>query len=57
MSASSGRNGWCDVCSHTNNEHNYYTCEARSYQKKFKVCQTGSHEEWGVSYSAYILYK
>ncbi|EFW13392.1 predicted protein [Coccidioides posadasii str. Silveira] len=48
MSASSGVNGWCDVCRHPNNEHNYYTCTATGCRKKFKICQTGSHVEFNM---------
>ncbi|KAK4119393.1 hypothetical protein N657DRAFT_581818 [Parathielavia appendiculata] len=56
MSASSGVDGWCNVCSHANNEHNYYTCEAKGCRKKFKVCQTGSHQEWEIE-AGYVLCK
>ncbi|KAH7008747.1 hypothetical protein EDB80DRAFT_447168 [Ilyonectria destructans] len=57
MSASSGAKGWCSICSHPNNEHNSYTCEARGCRKKFKVCQTGSHDEWGAQEGVYVLCK
>jgi hypothetical protein len=55
MSASSGTKGFCSVCGHANNEHNSYTCEAKSCRKKFKVCQTGSHP--GETQGAYVLCK
>jgi hypothetical protein len=55
MSASSGSKGVCSVCSHANNEHNSYTCEAQDCRKRFKVCQTGSHQDAGNG--AYVLCK
>lgn len=55
MSASSGMKGWCDVCGHHNNEHNYHTCEAAQCRKKFKVCQVGDHE--GTENGEYVLCK
>ncbi|KAI0388308.1 hypothetical protein F5Y17DRAFT_453337 [Xylariaceae sp. FL0594] len=55
MSASSGASGFCKACNHTNNEHNYYTCEAQGCRKKFKVCQTGNHDS--VDSGAYVLCK
>nr|KMM71103.1 hypothetical protein CPAG_07410 [Coccidioides posadasii RMSCC 3488] len=57
MSASSGVNGWCDVCRHPNNEHNYYTCTATGCRKKFKICQTGSHVEFNITGHEYVLCK
>ena len=55
MSASSGSKGVCGVCGHANNEHNSYTCEARGCRKKFKVCQTGSHQD--ARNGTYVLCK
>lgn len=57
MSASSGSKGFCNVCSHANNEHNTYTCDVKGCRKKFKVCQTGSHVEWNVEEGVYVLCK
>lgn len=57
MSASSGSKGFCNVCSHANNEHNTYTCDVKGCRKKFKVCQTGSHMEWNAEDGAYVLCK
>ncbi|KAL4927729.1 uncharacterized protein BDV17DRAFT_116521 [Aspergillus undulatus] len=57
MSASSGQSGFCDICSHANNEHNYYTCTAQGCRKRFKICQTGSHQEFNIAGNIYVLCK
>ncbi|QSS56810.1 hypothetical protein I7I53_05124 [Histoplasma capsulatum var. duboisii H88] len=57
MSASSGVSGWCDFCQHLNNEHTYYTGTATGCRKKFKICQTGSHAEFGITGHEYVLCK
>jgi hypothetical protein len=46
MSASSGVDGFCtnSSCGHANNEHNYYTCKEYKCRKKWKICQTMSHD-------------
>ncbi|EZF23174.1 hypothetical protein H112_04073 [Trichophyton rubrum D6] len=43
MSASSGLKGFCDICSHANNEHRQYKCNACNQPKKWKICQQPSH--------------
>ncbi|KAG4412785.1 hypothetical protein IFR04_014076 [Cadophora malorum] len=62
QSASSGRPGWCQVCSHQNNEHNFYQCEAwvgGGRKKKggskatrcpneFSICQSPAHDGYTV---------
>ncbi|PYI02574.1 hypothetical protein BO78DRAFT_324704 [Aspergillus sclerotiicarbonarius CBS 121057] len=55
MSASSGRSGFCDICSHANNEHTFYACTARGCRNEFKICQTGSHQEFNVDGKVYVL--
>ena len=43
MSASSGLKGFCDVCSHANNEHRRYKCNACQQPKKWKIYQQPAH--------------